>query len=76
MVSSSELESGNVAPTVIEDREIQQDLDESLAEGVICLIMKKKCDRHMGWQKTRENDFETELRTVVRLNGFLTDAWF
>lgn len=48
-----------------QDSEVRRDLDRALAEGVICVIMKKKCDRHMGWQKTRENDFETELGTLV-----------
>ncbi|KAI9600079.1 hypothetical protein KEM48_000295 [Puccinia striiformis f. sp. tritici PST-130] len=38
--------------------------DHGIEEGVICLIMRKKCDRHLGWQKTRENDFETELNTL------------
>jgi hypothetical protein len=40
-------------------------VDYGIEEGVICLIMRKKCDRHLGWQKTRENDFQTEVNTLV-----------
>ncbi|KAH9818522.1 hypothetical protein DFH28DRAFT_116887 [Melampsora americana] len=50
----------------MQDSEVRQDLDQAISEGVICLIMKKRCDRHMGWQKTRENDFETERGTLTR----------
>ncbi|KAA1115329.1 hypothetical protein PGT21_035283 [Puccinia graminis f. sp. tritici] len=39
-------------------------VDYGIEEGVICLIMRKKCDRHLGWQKTRENDFQTEVNTL------------
>ncbi|PLW16182.1 hypothetical protein PCANC_19107 [Puccinia coronata f. sp. avenae] len=39
-------------------------VDHGIEEGVICLIMRKKCDRHVGWQKTRENDFQTEVNTL------------
>lgn len=49
-------------------------IDPGIEEGVICLIMRKKCDRHLGWQKTRENDFQTELNTLnVLLDKLLTD---
>ncbi|KAG0143566.1 hypothetical protein CROQUDRAFT_48667 [Cronartium quercuum f. sp. fusiforme G11] len=69
MLSASSLgcdQSIGDVPIMMQDSDIRRDLDGAIAEGVICLIMKKKCDRHMGWQKTRENDFEAELSTLTR----------
>ena len=51
--------------TEIGDSNPQPAMDYGIEEGVICLIMRKKCDRHLGWQKTRENDFQTEVNTLV-----------
>jgi hypothetical protein len=35
-----------------------------IIEG-ICLSTKKKCERHGGWQKVREADFEVEKAVLV-----------
>lgn len=35
-----------------------------MEEDIVCLRPKKRCDRHTGWQKVREADFEVE-RTVL-----------
>lgn len=47
--------------------------DDGIEEGVICLIMRKKCDRHTGWQKTRENDYQTEVNTLNMVMDKLTN---
>jgi COMPASS component SPP1 len=36
-----------------------------LDENVICVVTRKRCDRHAGWQKTREADFEVERAILV-----------
>lgn len=43
-----------------------EELTRAAEEGVVCLMMKKRCDRHSGWQKTREADFEAERGILVR----------
>lgn len=35
-----------------------------IIEGV-CLLPRKKCERHTGWQKVREADFEVERAVLV-----------
>jgi COMPASS component SPP1 len=51
-----------------------------LDENVICVVTRKRCDRHSGWQKTREADFEVERAILVSgsldcsLDWMLTDA--
>jgi COMPASS component SPP1 len=37
-----------------------------LDENMICVVTRKRCDRHAGWQKTREADFEVERAILVR----------
>ena len=34
--------------------------DEGEEEGMVCLLTRRKCDRHTGWQKMREADYEGE----------------
>ena len=34
---------------------VDEDREE---DGVICLLTRRKCDRHTGWQKMREADYE------------------
>ncbi|MBW0477219.1 hypothetical protein O181_016934 [Austropuccinia psidii MF-1] len=64
--SSTKIEDGDTSPAPT--------VDHGIEEGAICLIMKKKCDRHLGWQKTRENDFQTELNTLnVRIDKLVTE---
>ena len=36
-----------------------------IIEGV-CLLPRKKCERHTGWQKVREADYEVERAVLVR----------
>lgn len=45
----------------------QQALDMALEmlDGV-CLQTRKKCERHTGWQKVREADFQVEKAVLVR----------
>lgn len=40
-----------------EGGEVPQDEEE---EGLVCLNSRRKCDRHTGWQKTKEADYEVE----------------
>merc|ERR1711939_70478 len=35
-------------------------------EGVVCMLTRRKCDRHTGWQKMREADFEVEKTVLTR----------
>lgn len=35
-------------------------------EGLICMLPKRKCDRHTGWQKTKEADYEVEKAGLAR----------
>ena len=34
-------------------------------DGIVCMQTRKKCDRHSGWQKTREADYEVEKTVLV-----------
>ena len=34
-------------------------------EQVLCMALKKKCERHKGWQQVRDADFQVELISVV-----------
>lgn len=36
------------------------DRAQDAEEGLVCMLTRRKCDRHSGWQKTREADFEGE----------------
>ena len=50
---------GSVAPEGAAGMEI--------IEGV-CLLPRKKCERHTGWQKVREADYEVERAVLVRFH--------
>ncbi len=34
-------------------------------EGVLCMVQRKKCERHKGWQQVRDADFQVESAAVV-----------
>lgn len=38
-----------------------------IVEGV-CATIKKKCERHVGWQKLREADYDVERAVLVRFH--------
>lgn len=42
-----------------------QDDEEEAEEGVRCMLPRRKCDRHSGWAKLREADFEAERSVLV-----------
>lgn len=42
-------------------------------EGVTCLQTRRKCDRHAGWQKTKEADFEVQKAGLTRKIDALLD---
>ena len=46
-----------------EDRADEPELE--VEEGIVCMQTRKKCDRHSGWQKTREADYEVEKTVLV-----------
>lgn len=57
-----------------EGREVLGKVEVEGGEGVrmdeedmerVCLMPRKQCDRHTGWQKVREADFDTEKSVIV-----------
>lgn len=34
-------------------------------EEVVCMRLRKKCDRHKGWQQVRDADFQVEMAALV-----------
>ncbi|ORY90300.1 hypothetical protein BCR35DRAFT_137418 [Leucosporidium creatinivorum] len=57
-----------------EGREVLAKVDAEGGEGIgldegdmerVCLMPRKKCERHTGWQKVREADFDTEKSVIV-----------
>lgn len=52
------------------DGEVQTGEEE---EGLICMVSRRKCDRHTGWQKTKEADYFVERKGVERRIGALED---
>jgi COMPASS component SPP1 len=42
-------------------------------EGLVCMLAKRKCDRHTGWQKTKEADYEVEKAGLARRIDVFSD---
>ena len=46
-----------------EGREVEEGFE---MPDEVCMRPRKKCERHTGWQKVRQADFEVEKAVLVR----------
>ncbi|WWD19205.1 hypothetical protein CI109_103663 [Kwoniella shandongensis] len=56
---------------VSSDEEVEGMADD--VEGQPCMVGRRKCDRHQGWQKTTAVSLEVEIAGLSRIRDNLTD---